>query len=69
YAAAGVPLVLVIDCFARTVRLLSKPNPKTERYEQQNEVPLGKAIELPQPWSLTLETDKLTSQETKVISG
>ena len=60
YAAAGVPLCLVIDTFANTVRLLSQPNPKTERYEQHNEVPIGKAIELPDPWNLTLDTGKLT---------
>jgi Uma2 family endonuclease len=60
YAAAGVSLCLVIDGFAGTVRLLSKPNPKTERYELQHEVPIGKAIELPDPWSLTLDTGKLT---------
>ena len=60
YAAAGVPLCLVIDCFAGTVRLLSKPNPQTERYELRHEVPLGKAIELPEPWNLTLDTGKLT---------
>ncbi|HEX6472477.1 MAG TPA: Uma2 family endonuclease [Streptosporangiaceae bacterium] len=60
YAAAGVPLCLVIDTFANTVRLLSQPNPKTERYEQHNEVPIGKTIELPDPWNLSLDTGKLT---------
>jgi Uma2 family endonuclease len=60
YAAAGVPLCLVIDCFASTVRLLSKPNAQTERYEQQNEVPIGKGLDLPEPWSTTLDTGKLT---------
>lgn len=61
YAAAGVPLVLVIDCFAETVRLLSKPDAKTERYEQQIEVALGKALELPEPWNITLDTAKLSA--------
>jgi Uma2 family endonuclease len=60
YAAAGVPLCLVIDCIAGAVRLLSKPNAKTERYEQQNEVPIGKVLELPEPWDITLDTGKLT---------
>lgn len=59
YAAAGVPLCLVIDCFAGTVRLLSKPNAQTERYELRHEVPIGKAIELPEPWNLTIDTGKL----------
>jgi Uma2 family endonuclease len=59
YAAAGVPLCMVIDCFAGTVRLLSQPNAQTERYELQHEVPIGKAVELPEPWSLTIDTGKL----------
>jgi hypothetical protein len=60
YAAAGVPLCLVIDPFAKTVRLLSKPNAQTELYELQNEVPLGKTIELPEPWNVSLDTSKLS---------
>jgi Uma2 family endonuclease len=64
YAAAGVPLCMVIDCFAGTVRVLSKPNAQLERYELQHEVPIGKAIELPEPWELTLETGKLTESPT-----
>lgn len=59
YAAAGVPLCMVIDCFAGTVRLLSQPNAKTERYELRHEVPIGKAIELPEPWNLTIDTGRL----------
>jgi Uma2 family endonuclease len=59
YAAAGVPLCMVLDCFAGTVRLLSKPNAQTERYELRHEVPIGKAIELPEPWNLTVDTGKL----------
>jgi Uma2 family endonuclease len=59
YAGAGVPLCMVIDSFAGTVLLLSKPNAQTERYELRHEVPIGKAIELPEPWNLTLETGKL----------
>jgi hypothetical protein len=42
-----------------TVRLLSKPDAQTERYELRHEVPIGKAIELPEPWNLTLETGRL----------
>jgi len=58
-AAAGVPLYLVIDGFAGTIRLLSKPDAQTERYEQQVEVQFGKPLELPEPWNLTLDTAKL----------
>jgi Uma2 family endonuclease len=59
YAAAGVPLCMMIDCFAGTVRLLSQPNAQTERYEMRHEVPIGKAIELPEPWNLTIDTGRL----------
>jgi Uma2 family endonuclease len=59
YAGAGVPLCMVIDCFAGTVRLLSQPNAQTERYEMRHEVPIGKAIELPEPWHLTIDTGRL----------
>jgi Uma2 family endonuclease len=58
-AAAGVPLYLVIDRFAGTLRLLSKPDAQTEKYEQQVEVPFGKTLELPEPWNLALDTAKL----------
>jgi Uma2 family endonuclease len=57
-ARGGVPLYLVIDTFAGRVRLLSRPGEKG--YGLQVEVRLGEPLELPDPWSLTLDTSVLT---------
>jgi hypothetical protein len=57
-ARGGVPLYLVIDTFAGRVRLLSRPGEKG--YGRQVEVRLGEPLELPDPWSLTLDTSVLT---------
>jgi hypothetical protein len=60
YAAADVPLCLIIDCFEDTVQLLSRTDPDAGRYEMCHEVSIGAEIELPAPWDLTLDTGKLT---------
>jgi hypothetical protein len=31
-----------------------------DRYRQQNEVPIGGSLELPQPWNMTVDTSRLT---------
>lgn len=59
YAAAGVPLCLVVDPFEKKVRLLSEPGEKG--YKTEDEVVLGQPIDLPEPWNLTLETAQLTA--------
>ncbi|GAA4627260.1 hypothetical protein GCM10023196_038740 [Actinoallomurus vinaceus] len=59
YAAGGVPLCLVIDVFARKVRLLSQPS--DDGYQQETDVVLGRPIDLPEPWKLTLDTAALTA--------
>lgn len=59
YAAAGAPLCLVVDPIAEKVRLLSEPGEKG--YERETEVVLGRAIDLPEPWNLTLDTAQLTA--------
>ncbi|GLY84255.1 Uma2 family endonuclease [Actinoallomurus iriomotensis] len=53
-ARGKVPLYLVIDTFAGRVRLLSRPGDKG--YDHEVEVRLGEPLELPAPWSLTLDT-------------
>jgi Uma2 family endonuclease len=57
-ALGKVPLYLVIDTFADRVRLLSRPGEKG--YAHEVEVRLGEPLELPDPWSLTLDTSVLT---------
>lgn len=59
YAASGVPLCLVVDPFEKRVRLLSEPG--EDGYQEETEVVLGRAIELPEPWKLTLDTGQLTA--------
>lgn len=54
YAMGGVPLCLVVDVFARKVRLLSQPG--ADGYEHETDVALGRPIDLPEPWKLTLDT-------------
>lgn len=56
-ALAGVPLYLVIDTFASRFRLLSLPGP--EGYAHEITESLGKPLELPAPWSLTIDTGRL----------
>ncbi|MCO5993242.1 Uma2 family endonuclease [Actinoallomurus rhizosphaericola] len=57
YAAGGVPLCLVVDVFTRKVRLLSQPGP--DGYEQETDVALGRPLDLPEPWKLTIDTAAL----------
>jgi Uma2 family endonuclease len=59
YAAGGVPLCLIVDVFARKVRLLSEPS--DDGYQQETDVVLGRPIDLPEPWKLTLDTAALTA--------
>jgi Uma2 family endonuclease len=58
YAAAGAPLCLVVDPLGRKVRLLSEPG--EDGYEMETDVVLGRPIDLPEPWKLTLDTAQLT---------
>ncbi|MCO5969700.1 Uma2 family endonuclease [Actinoallomurus sp. WRP6H-15] len=57
YAAGGVPLCLVVDAFARKVRLLSQPG--ADGYERETDVALGRPLDLPEPWKLTIDTAAL----------
>jgi Uma2 family endonuclease len=57
-AAAGVPLYLVIDTFEDEVSLLSGPG--QAGYAKKITVPLGKPLDLPEPWNLTIDTGTLT---------
>ena len=57
YAHAGVPVYLLIDAYAEagpTVTLYRTP--RRGCYRESVPVPFGKAVELPEPFGITLET-------------
>ncbi|QUG99865.1 Uma2 family endonuclease [Saccharopolyspora erythraea] len=59
YAHAAVPLYLLIDRFAEggpVVELYS--GPENGAYRESRRVPFGKPIDLPEPFRLTLDTDR-----------
>ncbi|WP_216912060.1 Uma2 family endonuclease [Nocardia noduli] len=58
YARAGVPLYLLLDRGKQATTLLSEPGggPDLIDYRQEIRVPFGKPLELPSPFSFTLDT-------------
>jgi Uma2 family endonuclease len=54
YARGGIPLYLLIDRQDQTVTLFSEPD--GDDYKADCRGPFGKSIELPAPFSFTLET-------------
>ncbi|MGV9308822.1 MULTISPECIES: Uma2 family endonuclease [unclassified Nonomuraea] len=62
YAKAGVPLYLLIDPARAVVVLFSLPG--ASGYAQRTQIALGKPLELPQPWALTIDTGKLVDPGT-----
>lgn len=54
YAAAGIPLYLLVDRSRNEVVLYSKP--ADGEYHVMQQQPLGKSIDLPAPFSFTLDT-------------
>ncbi|AOR37259.1 hypothetical protein BFF78_23410 [Streptomyces fodineus] len=57
YAAAGIPVYLLIDRDSSTVSVYSEP--KDGRYLQCSTRRWGATVELPPPVSITLDTEKL----------
>ncbi|MER6157339.1 Uma2 family endonuclease [Streptomyces sp. NPDC001868] len=57
YAAADIPVYLLIDREDNTVKVFSEP--KDGRYQQVVSHPWGATVELPAPVSITLKTEKL----------
>lgn len=55
YAEAGVPLYLLVDRDRREVVLFSQPGDGDYRADVR--VPFGRPIDLPEPFSFTLETE------------
>ncbi|MFD7578156.1 Uma2 family endonuclease [Kitasatospora sp. NPDC059803] len=57
YAAAGIPCYLLVDRSEGTVTLFTKP--EGEDYITRTQVEFGKPIDLPAPFSFTLDTAPL----------
>ncbi|MET9859951.1 Uma2 family endonuclease [Streptomyces smyrnaeus] len=57
YALADIPLYLLVDRERGSVTLFSEPG--HDDYQQVVTMPFGKEIELPEPFSMTLETTDL----------
>lgn len=54
YALGGIPLFLLVDREKSSVTLFSEPD--QDDYQQVVTMPFGKEIELPAPFSMTLDT-------------
>ncbi|SEG28048.1 Endonuclease, Uma2 family (restriction endonuclease fold) [Thermomonospora echinospora] len=61
YAKGGIPLYLLIDRERRMVSLFSEPRSDAgkEDYLQVTQVIFGKPLDLPEPFSFTLDTSEL----------
>ncbi|MEW2358073.1 Uma2 family endonuclease [Spirillospora sp. NPDC029432] len=56
YAKAEIPLYLLVDRSAQAVTLFSTPDRAAGDYREDVRVVFGKPVELPEPFSFTLET-------------
>ncbi|KIF75209.1 hypothetical protein QR77_17265 [Streptomyces sp. 150FB] len=59
YAAAGIPVYLLIDRDAGTVTAHSTPDPVAGAYRDQHMVPFGERITIPDPVGIELDTEIL----------
>ncbi|GAA4948800.1 hypothetical protein ADK41_08900 [Streptomyces caelestis] len=57
YAAAGIPVYLLIDRDDRSVVVFDQP--EDGRYRHQEKLPFGASVELPDPVDITLDTGPL----------
>ncbi|KUM75827.1 Uma2 family endonuclease [Streptomyces griseorubiginosus] len=57
YAAAGIPVYLLIDRDERAVVVFNQP--EDGRYRHEEKLPFGATVELPEPVSITLDTGPL----------
>ncbi|WP_232838813.1 Uma2 family endonuclease [Streptomyces geranii] len=57
YAAADIPVYLLVDRDNNTVTVFSEP--KDGRYQQSSSHPWGAAVAIPHPVGITLDTEKL----------
>ncbi|TDB90193.1 Uma2 family endonuclease [Actinomadura sp. KC216] len=56
YARAGIPFYLLVDREEERVSLFSRPD--GEEYGHTDQVPFGKALPLPKPFEIQLDTSK-----------
>lgn len=61
YARAGVPIMLLIDPLPETPVVTLLAGPTGARYETRTVAPQGKTLDLPAPFSLTIDTAALFS--------
>jgi Uma2 family endonuclease len=59
YAAAGIPVYLLVDRDACTVVVHTNPDPERARYGDVHTAPFGEPVVLPDPVGITLDTDAL----------
>lgn len=59
YAAAGIPVYLLIDRDICAVVVYSNPDPQRGRYRALIEAPFGEQVTLPDPVGITLDTEIL----------
>lgn len=57
YAAAGIPVYVLIDRDDRTVTVFTRP--EDGRYRRQVNAPFGAPVEIPDPVNITLDTEPL----------
>lgn len=60
YAAAGIPLYLLVDRWSRpaATRLFSAPEPADRKYQQAVMVPFGASILLPEPFDIEVDSSE-----------
>ncbi|WAP56219.1 Uma2 family endonuclease [Streptomyces sp. S465] len=59
YAAAGIPVYLLVDRDACAVIVHTNPDPKSSCYLDIHRAPFGEQVVLPEPVGITLDTDTL----------
>ncbi|MBD0838717.1 MULTISPECIES: Uma2 family endonuclease [unclassified Streptomyces] len=57
YAAAGIPVCLLIDRDDRSIVVFNQP--EDGRYRHEEKLPLGATVQLPEPVSITFDTTPL----------
>ena len=61
YAAAGIPVYLLVDRDAGAVIVHTNPSPKSGCYLDIHRAPFGEQVVIPEPVGITLDTDVLKS--------